>query len=154
MGKLPSEEESIQLSSSERFQPREDDDQLLWEVTDIISEKRGFYKVRWKGDDPATGKPWAPSWVSKGDVTDDLVKSWKLAGKQTVVKETGTRQNVKCTCKTTPPRGPPSSFISFGSSAQLENARLQCLRPPHSGPVRHGGLYQWQRFLRRLQHLQ
>jgi hypothetical protein len=87
---LTTEEDSIELSSSERFQPREDDDKLLWEVTEIVSEKRGSYKVRWKGNDPATGKSWAPSWVSKGDVTDDLVKKWKLVGKQT-------RQSVKRT---------------------------------------------------------
>ncbi|KAF8325475.1 hypothetical protein F5887DRAFT_843330, partial [Amanita rubescens] len=49
----------------------------LWDVIDIIDEKRAQYLVNWAGVDPATKKPWKPSWVAKGDVTDDLVEKWK-----------------------------------------------------------------------------
>ncbi|PFH47493.1 hypothetical protein AMATHDRAFT_129686, partial [Amanita thiersii Skay4041] len=51
----------------------------LWEVIEITSERSKSYRVKWKGNDPATGKPWAQSWVPKGDVTNDLVIKWKRA---------------------------------------------------------------------------
>ncbi|KAM6494627.1 hypothetical protein JOM56_009250 [Amanita muscaria] len=76
------DEDSIEISLSERFQPRNDDNEVLWEVKAIISEKTGYYKVEWAGIDPATGKKWTASWVRKGDVTDDLVKKWKLQKRQ------------------------------------------------------------------------
>jgi len=62
---------------SQPFQPREDDDLNLFEVIEITAEKGGRYKVRWKGKDPVTKKPWAQSWVPKTDCTDDLVVEWK-----------------------------------------------------------------------------
>ncbi|KAJ3484727.1 hypothetical protein NLJ89_g11960 [Agrocybe chaxingu] len=62
---------------SQKFIPQEDDDETLWEVTEILDEKRTQYKVRWKGNDPKTMKPWKPSWVAKHDCTDDLVREWK-----------------------------------------------------------------------------
>ncbi|KAF8335125.1 hypothetical protein F5887DRAFT_892276 [Amanita rubescens] len=76
-------EESTSFSSSEhQFQPREDDEEVLWDVIDIIDEKRAQYLVNWAGVDPATKKPWKPSWVAKGDVTDDLVEKWKKHKKE------------------------------------------------------------------------
>ncbi len=62
---------------SQRFKPREDDDKTLYEVIEITAEKGDRYKVRWKGKDPKTRKPWAQSWVPKTDCTDDLVLTWK-----------------------------------------------------------------------------
>lgn len=76
-------EPSTSFSSSEhRFQPRDDDDESLWDVIDILKEKKRHYFVNWAGVDPQTGKPWAPSWVAKGDVTDDLVERWKKQKKE------------------------------------------------------------------------
>jgi hypothetical protein len=70
-----------------QFVPQEDDDETLWEVIEITAEKGKIYKVRWKGIDPKTQKPWPQSWVAKHDCTDDLVRDWKLRqGKK------------KCTC--------------------------------------------------------
>lgn len=66
-----------QPSSSEHFQPRDDDEETLWDVIEILKEKKRHYFVKWAGNDPQTGKPWASSWVGKGDVTDDLVEKWK-----------------------------------------------------------------------------
>ncbi|KAG5653215.1 hypothetical protein H0H81_001692 [Sphagnurus paluster] len=60
-----------------QFVPQEDDEQVLWEVIEITAEKGKYYKVRWAGSDPATGKPWPQSWVQKQDCTDDLVIQWK-----------------------------------------------------------------------------
>lgn len=62
---------------SHAFVQRSDDEEELWEVIEITKEKATMFKVRWKGDDPETGKPWAQSWVPKSDVTDDLKKDWK-----------------------------------------------------------------------------
>ena len=68
-----------QLSDPEtQFIPQEDDDETLWEVIEITAQKGKQYKVRWKGNDPATQKPWPQSWVPKHDCTDDLVLDWKL----------------------------------------------------------------------------
>ncbi|KAF8621268.1 hypothetical protein AX15_007928 [Amanita polypyramis BW_CC] len=75
---LPQSQESIEA----RFEPRDDDNENLWEVIAIIGEKNGSYRVEWAGSDPKTGKPWSPSWVRKGDVTDDLVVKWKLEKKR------------------------------------------------------------------------
>jgi hypothetical protein len=69
-------------SEVERFKPREDDHETLYEVIEITGEKDGRYKVRWKGNDPKTMKPWPQSWVPKSDCTDDLVLEWKRNKKQ------------------------------------------------------------------------
>lgn len=61
-----------------QFIPQEDDDDTLWEVIEILAERGNRYKVKWAGDDPQTGKPWAPSWVAKHDCTDKLIHEWKL----------------------------------------------------------------------------
>ena len=70
---------SMSDSDSEQthFVPQEDDEETLWEVIEILAEKGNRYRVRWAGVDPATNKPWAPSWVPKRDCTDDLVRAWK-----------------------------------------------------------------------------
>ncbi|KAH0578883.1 hypothetical protein H2248_003075 [Termitomyces sp. 'cryptogamus'] len=60
-----------------QFVSQEGDEDVLWEVVEITSEKGRFYKVRWAGVDPKTNKPWAQSWVQKSDCTDDLVHEWK-----------------------------------------------------------------------------
>ena len=66
------------LDPETQFVPQEDDDETLWEVIEITAEKGKLYKVRWKGVDPRTQKPWPQSWVAKHDCTDDLVGEWKL----------------------------------------------------------------------------
>ncbi|KAI0719991.1 hypothetical protein C8T65DRAFT_634525 [Cerioporus squamosus] len=62
-----------------QFVPQENDAETLWDVIEITAERAKEYKVRWKGNDPATGKPWAQSWVPKHDCTDDLIRDWKIA---------------------------------------------------------------------------
>lgn len=60
-----------------QFVPLSDDEVNLWEVIEIIAERPGQFKVKWKGIDPGTGRRWAPSWVPKADCTDDLRRAWK-----------------------------------------------------------------------------
>lgn len=70
---------ALEISSPDtQFVPQEDDDDLLWEVIEITSERGSNYKVRWAGIDPQTGKPWKQSWVPKHDCTDILVRAWKV----------------------------------------------------------------------------
>lgn len=60
-----------------QFVPQSDDEETLWEVIEITAERPKQYKVKWKGIDPDTGRPWAQSWVPKTDCTDDLRRVWK-----------------------------------------------------------------------------
>lgn len=84
----------IEISESEpQFIPQEDDEETLWQVIEIIAEKGNKYKVRWAGVDPKTGKAWDPDWVTKPNVTSDLVKEWKLKkAKKKKSKGSGRRQ--------------------------------------------------------------
>lgn len=61
-----------------QFVPPENDDEKLWDVIEILAERGKRYRVKWAGNDPSTGKPWAPSWVLKQDCTDDLIYAWKI----------------------------------------------------------------------------
>lgn len=80
-----------------QFVPQEDDDEILWEVIEITAEKPKTYKVKWAGINPKTKKPWAQTWVSKHDCTDDLVHAWKV--KQAKAKKKGTSlRPFKCFC--------------------------------------------------------
>ncbi|PCH33937.1 hypothetical protein WOLCODRAFT_160469 [Wolfiporia cocos MD-104 SS10] len=60
-----------------QFVSQENDDDALWEVIEVLEERGNRYKVKWAGNDPATGNPWAPSWVNKADCTDELIYQWK-----------------------------------------------------------------------------
>ena len=75
-----SEEEGSQVQEETRFEPYESDhSEAFWDVKCILNEKPGFYFVDWDGVDPATGKPWPPSWVAKSDCTNELIQEWKAA---------------------------------------------------------------------------
>jgi len=76
-------------SPSQKFVPQEDDEETLWEVICITGEKNNLYKVRWKGVDPKTRKPWPQSWVKKSDCTDDLVIEWRRKKKKEKEKANG-----------------------------------------------------------------
>ncbi|KAI0778388.1 hypothetical protein BD413DRAFT_508860 [Trametes elegans] len=65
-----------------QFIPGDNDEEELWEATEILEERGSRYKVRWAGVDPETDKPWAPSWVPKHDCTDDLIAEWKRKQKE------------------------------------------------------------------------
>lgn len=78
-----------------QFVPQEDDEETLWDVIEITGERTNQYKVRWAGNDPATGKPWAQSWVPKHDCTDDLIRDWKIA-KAKKKKEAEKRKSGAC----------------------------------------------------------
>lgn len=60
-----------------QFVPRDDDNENLWEVVEIVAEKGKKYRVRWAGLNPKTQRPWPLDWVPKCDCTPDLVKAWK-----------------------------------------------------------------------------
>ncbi|KAL6310154.1 hypothetical protein BKA93DRAFT_821209 [Sparassis latifolia] len=82
-------ESSLEVPKYEtQFVPQDDDEETLWEVIEILAEKGSRYRVRWAGNDPTTGQPWAPSWVPKKDCTDKLIQEWKVAqAKKKRVKE-------------------------------------------------------------------
>jgi hypothetical protein len=67
-----------QSQPESQFVPRDDDEELLWEVEEIVAEKPGYYKVRWCGLDPKTSKPWPLDWVKRHDCTPNLVAEWKI----------------------------------------------------------------------------
>ncbi|KAH6909770.1 hypothetical protein BKA70DRAFT_175746 [Coprinopsis sp. MPI-PUGE-AT-0042] len=54
----------------------EDEANKLWTVLGIVAERKKSYKIRWEGNDPATGKPWPNSWTRKEDVTGDVIEEW------------------------------------------------------------------------------
>ncbi|EIN05676.1 kinase-like protein [Punctularia strigosozonata HHB-11173 SS5] len=55
----------------------------LWEITEIIGERDDMYQVQWAGTNSRTGKPWAPSWVSKEGVSaEELVQKWEEQNKK------------------------------------------------------------------------
>ena len=76
----PPSEESTQGET--QFIPQSDDEETLWEVIEITAELPTKYKVKWKGLNPATGRPWPQSWVPKADCTDDLRREWKKKKKK------------------------------------------------------------------------
>lgn len=87
MARSDSEAESVAsddtgITFSQQFEPQEDDEDLLWEVEKITQERKKEYKVKWKGIDPKTRKPWEQSWVAKKDCTPDLVIAWKEEKKE------------------------------------------------------------------------
>lgn len=54
----------------------------LWEVIEITAERPKLYRVKWKGNNPVTGRPWPQDWIPKKDVTDDLKEVWKEKKKE------------------------------------------------------------------------
>ena len=73
-----------------QFIPGDNDEEELWDVIEILEEKGQRYKVKWAGNNPTTGKPWAPSWVGKTDCTNDLIAAWKEKKKKKDRRKTGT----------------------------------------------------------------
>jgi len=72
------EEEGEDIVPATQFEPHESDDsQTMWDVIAILRESKTKYEVRWAGNDPATGKPWKPSWIPKEDCTNELIRDWK-----------------------------------------------------------------------------
>jgi len=55
--------------------------QTFWEAECILAEQvvRGIrkYHIKWKGSDPATGKPWPTSWEPEGNANALLVIDWE-----------------------------------------------------------------------------
>ena len=68
----------IDSDNDYQFEPRESDEETLWEVIEIVAEKPKVYKVRWAGLNPKTRKPWPMDWVPRSDCTPELVNAWKL----------------------------------------------------------------------------
>lgn len=66
-----------QESEESDFVPQSDDDENMWDIDGIVEEDRGKYKVKWAGENPATGKGWRDSWVKKSEVTPDVAEIWK-----------------------------------------------------------------------------
>lgn len=89
---------SVELEPYEtQFVPKENDDNELWDVIAIVAERPQQFKVKWKGIDPATRKPWKDSWVSKEDCTDDLIREWKVKQAKKKAGKLGTFAHMKAT---------------------------------------------------------
>ncbi|KLO18284.1 hypothetical protein SCHPADRAFT_886363 [Schizopora paradoxa] len=73
--RVKAEDDETQPTSSGEKLDIEEGDEDVWPVEKILGEKNGQYLIKWKGLDPK-GKPWENSWVSKRDVTDDLIEEW------------------------------------------------------------------------------
>ncbi|KAF8154419.1 hypothetical protein B0H34DRAFT_716392 [Crassisporium funariophilum] len=111
------------ISSPEtQFIPQEDDEETLWEVIEITAEKPRLYKVRWKGNDPATSKPWPQSWVPRRDCTDDLVRDWKARQENKKA-----RASVGKRVSTAGSKKRASTTVSIASSSKTASASK---RPP------------------------
>ncbi|GLB40913.1 hypothetical protein LshimejAT787_0901280 [Lyophyllum shimeji] len=107
----------FQRETQSQFVPQENDEEVLWEVIEITAEKPKFYKVRWAGVDPKTGKPWPQSWVEKRDCTDDLVLEWKR--KQALKKKKGNEKkgDRRSSAKSRPSAVSRTSAVSRESTA-------------------------------------
>ncbi|TFY67122.1 hypothetical protein EVG20_g4056 [Dentipellis fragilis] len=71
------------------FVSQEDDSDNLYEAIEITAERRGQYRIRWAGNDPKTGKPWAQTWASRKDCTDILISDWRQKQREKKLKQTG-----------------------------------------------------------------
>lgn len=79
-----------------QFKPKPADEESLWEVKSILDEYvpppkfsssapqkrtnqrgKGYFLVDWAGVDPATRKPYTPTWEEKTSCTDALILEWK-----------------------------------------------------------------------------
>ncbi|KAF9531448.1 hypothetical protein CPB83DRAFT_105283 [Crepidotus variabilis] len=106
------EDSDISLSDpSLLFEPKPNDEEELWSVEEILGEKSKQYKVRWEGNDPATGKRWPDSWVDKTNVTDDLVITWKKKKKAKEKKSMEAKEKKKSARASTSSRA-RASFAS------------------------------------------
>ncbi|KAI9465847.1 hypothetical protein BJY52DRAFT_1183406 [Lactarius psammicola] len=52
-------------------------EETWWEVVEIVEEDGKWYRVRWAGKDPKTGKPWPLSWVPNSHCSSELIKEWE-----------------------------------------------------------------------------
>ncbi|KAF9814499.1 hypothetical protein IEO21_05050 [Rhodonia placenta] len=108
-------EASLQVPDyNTQFIPQEDDEETLWDVIEILAERANRYQVKWAGTDPATGKPWAPSWVPKHDCTDQLIHDWKV--KQAKKKKDAATRKSKSRASTTSSRDSKPSASTAGDS--------------------------------------
>lgn len=68
-------------SSSSTEDEATHDSQEEWEAVRILDQRgQGFalqYYIEWKDIDPATGKPWAPTWEKASNASATLRASWK-----------------------------------------------------------------------------
>lgn len=78
-----SDSDDITISGSEfsdyasSFSADESDDEIIYDVIEIVKERKGQYLVRWDGVDPK-GKPWPDTWIDKHEVVEDIVEEWTL----------------------------------------------------------------------------
>ncbi|OSX67279.1 hypothetical protein POSPLADRAFT_1176054 [Postia placenta MAD-698-R-SB12] len=108
-------EASLQLPDyNTQFIPQDDDEETLWDVIEILAERGSRYQVKWAGNDPATTKPWAPSWVPKHDCTDQLIHDWKV--KQAKKKKDAVTRKSKSRASTSSSRDSKPSASTAGNS--------------------------------------
>jgi hypothetical protein len=80
-------------SSARGASPAEEEEEEDWEIKAIVGERGDAYRVEWKGRNPRTRKPWAPSWVPKEDVhAADCIAKWAAKKKAEKVPARGRRR--------------------------------------------------------------
>ncbi|OSD03281.1 hypothetical protein PYCCODRAFT_1467141 [Trametes coccinea BRFM310] len=117
----PSESESTDYQT--QFIPKENDDEELWDVIEILEEKGRKYKVRWAGIDPKTKKPWDPTWVYKYDCTDKLIREWKKK-KKAKKKEAEERRKSKARASTASSKKAKRSTSTSTTTTTRQTRRL------------------------------
>lgn len=50
-----------QTQSSEKLPSSQED--VWFEIKEIVGERKNSYRISWAGEDPATGQPWKREWV-------------------------------------------------------------------------------------------
>lgn len=119
-----------------QFEPQSNDDDVLWEVIEIVAERGKKYRVRWAGNDPKTGRPWPLDWVPKHDCTDHLVGEWKRK------KALKGRRSSKTSGQKTASRASTFSKVSTTSTSQKSRSLAEESvpvptdydEPPHAQP--------------------
>ncbi|KAA1472757.1 hypothetical protein DENSPDRAFT_200957 [Dentipellis sp. KUC8613] len=116
------------------FISQDDDSENLYEAIEITAQRHGEYRIRWAGNNPKTGKPWAQTWASRKDCTDELIADWRQKQKEKKLKQTGraksrsshtssTRNSAAASASTPHVFRPRHSDVSSGSPIRQSNAR-------------------------------
>ncbi|KAM0748669.1 hypothetical protein T439DRAFT_349386 [Meredithblackwellia eburnea MCA 4105] len=76
---ISSQEEEQMEEQEEEQQEVEDssESQKFWPAKAIINERKKHYLLEWEGTDPATGKPWEPTWEPKENANESLRREWE-----------------------------------------------------------------------------
>ncbi|KDQ08112.1 hypothetical protein BOTBODRAFT_38215 [Botryobasidium botryosum FD-172 SS1] len=103
-----------------------------WEVTKILKERKDEYLVEWEGVDPATDKPWEPTWIPRENiVTKELIDNWnreKQAARRKSTRRTSTNVS-KPPATPIPPTNRRTRSVTSSAIAKRTSAPAASLSP-------------------------